>query len=57
MEGSPHVTEPLHDCDYFFDDVVDFGLGGKAADTEPQRGVRHVFRSAERRTKRSASVA
>lgn len=38
-----HITQPLHDRDDFLHREVDFGLGGKATDTEPQRRMRHVL--------------
>ena len=43
-----HLAEPVDGADDVLDDEVDLSLGGEAADAEPQRGVRHVFRSAER---------
>ena len=41
----PHVTQSLDDRDYFLDNVVDLRLRRKAADTETERGVRHIFGS------------
>ena len=45
---APHITQPLHDGDDFLDDVVDLGLRREPANAEPERGVRHVLRSAKR---------